>query len=454
LGIRFEALGTTAEIGDACFLLEMDGTAVMLDAGLHPRRRGLGGMPQFSSAAGREVDAILISHCHTDHLGALPAAISSFPRARVLMSAPSAILAPIMLRHSADMMARDAASGSPHPPLYNQDGVDMLSYIFQGLNPGCAFPVDGAIGHGLSVTPYDAGHILGAVGFLVESDNARVFYTGDTCGHDQEILPGAEYPEGPVDLLISECTLGADSKAERRRRGHEARRMARAICEVAAAGGSILIPAFALGRTQEMLALLDRLRTTGRIPDLEIYCAGFGTKLSDLYDRTARSTRRMDEDLRIQNIQVNPLPYGDIARGPHLRDPSLILVSSGMMAQDTLSYRLAEAMLPDPRHGIFFVGYVDPEMPGSRLLGATRHSIVHLCDAAPEIALNCRIERFHFSAHSNRRQLLNSVARLNPGTVLFTHGEPDAAAWMSQAIRHRRPDTTVIMPEQGSEIDL
>ena len=454
MGIRFEALGTTAEIGDASFLLEVDGTVVMLDAGLHPRRPGLGGMPKFGSAAGREVDAILISHCHTDHLGALPPAISSFPRARVLMSAPSAILAPIMLRHSADMMARDAASGSPHPPLYNQDGVDMLSYIFQGLNPGHAFPVDGATGLRLSVTPYDAGHILGAVGFLVESGGSRVFYTGDTCAHDQEILRGAEYPEGPVDLLISECTLGSDAKAERRRRGHEARRLARAICEVAAVGGSILIPAFALGRTQEMLALLDRLRTSGRIPDLDIYWAGFGTKLSDLYDRTAGTTRRVDEGLRLCDIQVNPLPYGDIARGPHLRDPSIILVSSGMMAQDTLSYRLAEAMLPDPRHGIFFVGYVDPEMPGSRLLNAVRHSILHMAEGAPEVAVNCRIERYHFSAHSNRRQLLSAVTRLAPKAVVFTHGEPEAAAWMSQAIRHRLPGTTVILPEQGSEIIL
>ena len=174
MGIGFVALGTTDEIGAACFLLETDGAAVLLDAGLHPRLPGLSGLPEFDRAADREVDAILITHCHADHLGALPAAISAFPRARVLMSTASAALAPVMLRHSADIMAREASAGAPHPPIYTPDSVDLLAYIFQGLDPGRSFFVPGDPYGGVTVTPCDAGHILGAVGFLIETDTTRV----------------------------------------------------------------------------------------------------------------------------------------------------------------------------------------------------------------------------------------------------------------------------------------
>ena len=456
MSVTFLPLGTTDEIGDACYLLEVDGTTLILDAGVHPQKEGVESLPSFQLASDRDPDAILISHCHLDHLGALPVALSHFPHARVLMSRASSNLAPAMLHHTVRVMERLQEEGAAGPPLYTHEDVDAISYVFQGMATDRPFPVDNLDNWGpvLKARFYDAGHILGAAGVWIEGPSGTLFYTGDTSAHAQEILPGAAYPESPVDLLITESTLGADPGAEERKRGEETRRFAQAITAVHHRGGSVLIPAFSLGRTQEMLALLHRLRENGRIPDVDIYTAGFGSVVSRLYDRTAHYTRRRDPGLRLGNLDLLPLPPGDVRKGPHLRHPSIVLVSSGMMAARTMSCRLAEVMLPEKRHGIFFVGYVDPEMPGYRVLTSGQGQRLRLSSDSPEISVQCQIERFYFSAHSSRRNLLHLVDRLNPRMVILVHAERGAKGWMRETIKARHPHMEVEVAEKGMEIEF
>lgn len=174
-------------------------------------------MPNFRAVRDHEVDAILLSHCHLDHLGALPTAHSYFPQASILMSEASATLAPVMLNHTDAVMGRQHREGAPLP-LYGRDDIDLISYLFQGVKPETDFHVFNLKKWetGLSVQFYDAGHILGASGILFESQAGRVFYSGDTSAHDQEILPGAVYPKGRIDVLILETTLGADPTAEKK----------------------------------------------------------------------------------------------------------------------------------------------------------------------------------------------------------------------------------------------
>ena len=454
MSITFTPIGTTNEIGDASFLLKLNGSTVILDTGIHPRKEGIESMPNYHSVREHDVDAIFISHCHLDHLGSLPAALSYFPQASVLMSEASAALAPTMLQHTAGVMKRQHRDENGPVPLYTRDDIDLISYVFQGVRPEHDFPVFNLEkwAHDLTVRFYDAGHILGASGIWLESKDGTVFYSGDTCAHDQEIIPGAVYPDRPVDLLILEATLGADPSAEEITRQNEEKRFATAIYDVIDNQGSVLIPAFSLGRTQEMLAMLHRLREESQIPDVEIYSAGFGEIISKFYDRTLRYTRRKNADLRLQDLDIRPLPPGDVRRGPHLRKPSIILVSSGMMAPQTMSYRLAEVMLSDPRHGIFFVGYTAPDMPGFQVRTAQRGQFLQLGPASPEVQVQCRIERFQFSAHSHRKHLLNVVDKLKPKRVILVHGERGASGWLREMIKQNFPKTDVTIAEQGVSI--
>lgn len=454
MSITFTPIGTTNEIGDASFLLSLNGSTVLLDAGIHPRKEGIDSMPNYQAAREHDVDAIFISHCHLDHLGSLPGALSHFPQASVLMSEASAALAPTMLQHTASVMKRQHRDESGPVPLYTHDDIDLISYVFQGVRPEHDFPVFNLEkwANDLTVRFYDAGHILGASGIWLESKDRTVFYSGDTCAQDQEIIPGAVYPDKPVDLLILEATLGADPSAEETSRQSEEKRFSKAIYDVIDNQGSVLIPAFSLGRTQEMLALLHRLREQGHIPDVEIYSAGFGEVISKFYDRTLRYTRRKNADLRLQDLDIRPLPRGDVRKGPHLQKPSIILVSSGMMAPHTMSYRLAEVMLPDPRHGIFFVGYTAPDMPGFQVRNAQKGHHLQLGPTSPEVQVQCHIDRFQFSAHSHRQHLLKVVDQLRPKHVILVHGEVGAAGWLREMIKRDFPKTDVTIAEQGVSI--
>lgn len=454
MSITFTPIGTTHEIGDASFLLTMNGSTVILDTGIHPRKEGIESTPDFRTVREHDVDAILISHCHLDHLGSLPVALSYFPQASVLMSEASATLAPIMLQHTAGVMKRQHREDNAPVPIYSRDDIDLISYLFQGVRPEHDFPVFNLEkwANDLTVKFYDAGHILGASGILLKSKEGTVFYTGDTCAQDQEIIPGAVYPEQPVDVLILEATLGADPSAEEKTRKNEEQRFAKAIYDVIDNQGSVLIPAFSLGRTQEMLAQLHRLREESQIPDVEIYSAGFGETISKYYDRTLRYTRRCNPNLRLLDLDIRPLPPGDVRKGPHLKSPSIILVSSGMMAEHTMSYRLAEVMLPDPKHGIFFVGYIAPDMPGYQVRTAKQGQMIQLNTLGPELPVKCRIDRFHFSAHSHRQHLLNVVEKLKPKRVILVHGERGAAGWMRETIKQHFPKTDVAIAQQGETL--
>jgi cleavage and polyadenylation specificity factor subunit 3 len=453
LALSVRTLGSELEIGDTSYLVNINGRNVMLDAGVHPRKEGLNSLPDYHTVKSEDIDAILISHCHLDHLGSLPVALSYFPHARVLMSEASSVLAPLMLHHTAKVMHRRVSEGKSKDILFSDSDVDMISYVFQGMDGKRSFPIQSLDGgrSSLQASFFDAGHILGAAGILVEGNGSSVFYTGDTSHHHQEVICGAQYPEEPVDLLIMECTLGADASSERRKRGDEVRRFVRAINSVIAREGTVLVPAFALGRTQELLALLHRLRTERRIPDVEIYTAGFGGAVSDVYDRTAKYTSRLAPELRFKNLDVLSIPPGNLKGSRILREPSIVLVSSGMMAEGTLSNKLAQLMLPDIRHGIFFVGYVDPDMPGYGVLNAEHGAAIQIHPEAPGVTAQCQRERFYFSAHSNRRHLLSIVDRLNPKAVLLTHGAHDSIHWMKQALEHRHPRTTLLLPDKNLE---
>jgi len=455
--ISFTPVGTSRDVGDSAYLIQADGTAVLFDAGVHPRHEGVDSLPNYDSIKDVEVEAILISHCHLDHLGSLPVALRYFPHARVMMTNASATLAPVLLEHTVRVMERIRdEDGIAEYPLYTKTDVEAMSYVFQGFQTDRSFPIYNELAEGgadFQARFYDAGHILGAAGIYLETPSGNIFYTGDTTGHDQEIIPKAEYPEGKVDVLVSECTLGADEMAEHRSRREEKERFATACTAVIERGGSVLIPAFSLGRTQEMLAMAHDMRELGTIPDVEIYTAGFGEVLSQVYDRTASRTNRMAPDLRLRELDIRPLPR-DVTRGPHLKRPSIIVTSSGMMAEHTLSFRMAEKMLPYDHHGIFFVGYIDPAMPGHRVMSARRGLIIRMTDAGRAIPVACRIERFHFSAHSNRQQLMSVVEDLKPRWTLLVHGEMEAAEWFQAEIRRRTLPTEVIIPEEQKEILL
>ena len=141
MSIRYIGLGASGEIGDSAHYLDIEGTSVLLDAGVHPRYEGHESLPNYDRIRDVDLEAILVSHCHLDHLGSLPVALSYFPHARVFMSDAGAALAPVMLEHTVKVMERlRVEAGIDEYPLYTVDDIDAMSYVFQGMRTDRTFP--------------------------------------------------------------------------------------------------------------------------------------------------------------------------------------------------------------------------------------------------------------------------------------------------------------------------
>lgn len=456
--MKFTALGGCGEVGANSYHLELDGTGLLLDAGVHPKKYGHDSLPMIDALRRKEIHAILISHCHIDHLGSLPVILKYFPTPRIFMTSPSFPISMRMLHNTVTVMERlKQEKGVVEYPFYTHQDIDMIAHLFQAMDYNRPFRIpsmDGFRSPDLEGVFLDAGHILGSAGILIRAREKTVFYTGDTCMHDQTVIKGAIYPEEQVDLLIVENTLCSSAEAEKKKRGNEVLRLAAEIRKVIGRGGSVLIPTFALGRTQEILAILEKLRTRKRIPHVPILVSGMGKVFSKIYDRFAPMTRRKDPDMFFKKIETRVLGPKAPFNKSLFKEPKIIVATSGMLNEKTPANTLAQIMAEDPRHGIFFVGYLDEGSRGFQLLAAPQGEKIVFDDALPSRAKNCDVRTFSFSAHSHRGEILRLVKELAPRKVILVHGEKGSIGWTAEMIRQMDPKIDVIVPEAGKEITL
>ena len=467
--MRYLALGSTREIGASCHYLLAGGTGLVLDAGVDPEEDGVASLPDFSlirDRMGRPVDHVLVTHAHHDHLGALPVLVQHFPYIGVHVTRATQMLAEILLPSSARLQRRRLMEGSTTAaPLFDTDAVEALGYLYESHDLGEDFDLTGRkAAASLTGRFYHAGHILGAAGAYLEVEEdgqrRRVFYTSDTHMRPQTILPGGEYPEEPIDVLLLESTMGADEEAEQTTRREQEKLFGEAIARTLARGGTVLVPVFALGRAQEILALLDRYKRRGIIPaETPIYTNGQMRAVADLYDRTRHSTPRLNPEFEVFGVEQQRFPRNDEAGRRALSEPSIHVASSGMLFERTLSNTIAKELVEDPRHGIFFVGFSKEDSPGDRLLKAAEAGkgtevVLDATNGAQPQEVHAEVQRFRFSGHSHRRDLVQLVEKLRPKKVVLVHGETEAKHWMRDTIQHFYPGTEVLLPEQGVEIEL
>ena len=444
--IRYVSVGEISRIGASAHYLGVGPYGFLLDAGLDPQEDGESGLPNYEQIKREPVHAIFITHAHLDHVGSLPVAIQYFPRARIYMTPATADLTEHMLRHHlfvAEKKARE--QHCKFEPLYTETYLESIRYLYQSFDYGVVFPLHGSSEKQLKFTFYDAGHILGSAGVLIEWQGRRVFYTGNTRRSAQFLLRGGKYPR-QVDVLITEATYGADELAEKTSTRTEVARFARLVTERLRFGGIVLIPVFALGRTQEMLTLLQKLRMQDRLPAVPIYLTGFGLQINRIYDRLLHKVYP-----QYQHGTLRSMLFGRLKPGQRIQGPAVLLSTSGMMIPGSPSFGFARQLAAEARNGIFFVGYADPETPGGLFQQG------HLNRLRTMLGLEhiaARIERFYFSAHSNRRELLKMIAAMKPRQVLLTHGEPPALNWMQQAIHREMEGIDVFIPEKGRWYEL
>jgi Cft2 family RNA processing exonuclease len=288
---------------------------------------------------------------------------------------------------------------------------------------------------------------------LVRGRRETLFYTGDVSFHDQTLLRGARFDEIQADVLLIETTRGNRATPAGFTREAEADRLAEAIRGALRRKGSVLIPAFALGRTQEILGLLALLMHSGRIRRQAVYIGGLGRVFTEIYDLEAHRTHRQHSDLMLRealNLVVldrNQLEHMRLTGG------RLFVLTSGMMAENTAAHDLALRLMGDERHAIFFVGYADPDTPGGHLKSSRPGERFAFSRQADAVVRQCELREFDLTAHANREEMLDFVGRVAPRTVVLGHGEPSAQDWFETAIRERFPKMKILRPGPGESAE-
>ncbi len=458
--MRIINLNPDTEIGASAWFLEIDGHRLLMDAGTHPKREGHAGLPLYNYIAKEDVDAIAVSHCHHDHVGSLPIAFRHFPRAHVMLTELSYLIVERVLHNSVNVMKRQRDEmGIKEYPLYTHEELDDIFTHFQGykFNREVEWAAHHKTRAGLpspTLEFYDAGHALGSAGIMVRGQKQTVFYTGDVCFRDQTILKGARFEDVQADVLIMETTRGNRATPPDFTRDAEIERLTKALHEVLARKGCVLIPTFALGRTQEILALLALLMRSGKLKKQPIYIGGLGRVFTELYDIEAHRAHRSHQSLRLtEALNLIVLEKGQ-AEKMKLSGGRIFVVTAGMMSEHTAAHDLATRMIGDERQAIFFVGYADPETPGGRLKASKPGETFVFSGSGGEVTNRCQIEDFDLTAHANREELLDFVGQVNPRVVLLGHGDKDSREWFEEQIRSRHPKIKVIQPEPGKTVEV
>ena len=457
--MRIVNLNPDSAIGASAWFVDLEGHRLLMDAGTHPKREGRDSLPLYGLIRDEDMDAIAISHCHHDHVGSLPIAVRYFPQAHVLMSELSYFLVERVLHNSVNVMKRQRDELAIREyPLFSHDEVDDIAHLFQGFKYNRQ--IDWASFHKtragfLSPTLelYDAGHALGSAGMLVRGQKETLFYTGDVCFHDQTILRKARFEDVRADVLIMETTRGNRDLPPGFNRENEIDRLSQAITRVLERNGSVLIPTFALGRTQEILALLALLMGEGKLKPQPIYIGGLGRVFTEIYDLEAHRTHRQYPNLQLHEaLNLVVLEQGQAEK---MRlNGRLFVITAGMMSEHTAAHDLAVRMIGDETQAIFFVGYTDPDTPGGRLKGSRPGDTFLFSTSGGEVTRRCEVEDFDLTAHANRNELLDFVGQVEPRAVLLGHGEDDSRQWFEEQIRARHPRIQVFQPKPGETLQV
>jgi metallo-beta-lactamase family protein len=432
-------LGAAGTVTGSKFLLESDDHLVLVDCGLFQghrdlRRRNWAAFPVPPA----QIEAVVLTHAHLDHCGYLPALYRKGFRGRVLCTEGTRALAEIVLRDSAHLQEEDArwagrqgtSKHRPPRPLYTSGDVEGLLPLFEPVPFGTQVDVAGPFG--LRLEP--AGHILGSSIVHVWDGEVSVAFSGDL-GRGHHPLLGPPAPIGAADAVIVESTYGDRAHPEADPAG-----LADRIRPVLERGGNVLIPAFAIDRTEILLVHLGALMASGALPTvpvlidspmalraLTVYRHMLRSGAEDLRPDAERSGRLYPPTLQELTTPAESM----LATRP--RTPSIVISASGMASGGRVVHHLV-AMLPERRNLVLMVGFQAPGTRGADLLAGAQ-AVKCFGEYIP---VRAEIDRVDWlSVHADADDVLNwlRTATTPPRACYVVHGEEAASAALATRIR-------------------
>ncbi len=456
--------GAARTVTGSQHLVEVNGHRLLLDCGLYQGKRKEAfernrNLP-FPAEA---IDVLILSHAHIDHSGNIPTLVKRGFRNDILCTAATRDLCATMLLDSGHIQERDVEyvnrkrqrqGKNLFEPLYTQeDAVAAMDYFV-----GIGYNRPRQILPGVYLTLVDAGHMLGSATVILDIEDheagreVRLVFSGDIGRKGIPIIRDPVMITGGADILIMESTYGdclhepypaADAELER------------IVNETYKRGGTVVIPAFAVGRTQQLVYSLHKLMLQQDIPPLPIYVdSPLATNVTDVF---RLHPEVYDADIRQflqQNEHQNPFGFASLTytrsveeskQLNFLREPAIIISASGMAEHGRILHHLRHRV-SDPRHTVLIVGWQAPDTLGRRLV--EREPVVRIF--GEEYPLRAHVEVLDgFSGHADRQELLDWAAAMQkkPRRTFLVHGEEGAASALADGLRSEVGFPQVDIPE-------
>lgn len=433
---KLSFFGAAQEVTGSCFLLESENTKVLIDCGMFQGSR-------FNEKRTRElfpfdpasIDALFVTHAHIDHTGRIPKLAKEGFKGKIYSTPATKELAELMLKDSTGVLEKEAKR-EKEEILYTENDVDKAMSLWEEKEKHQKISVGD-----FSATFYDAGHILGSAMVAVDFGDERIVFTGDVGNSESVLEKTTEMIQRPT-YLVMESTYG-DRNHEN---GQRVLKLERVIEQTVKHKGVLMIPAFALERTQELLSAIAKMMEENQIPLLPIYLdSPLSIKATAIYEKYLGIKFFEFPNMHFSLTTEESKKINDVP------PPKIILAGSGMSTGGRILHH-ERRYLPDERNTLLLVSYQAPGSLGRRIEdGAGSVKIL-----GEEVPVRCHIESISgYSAHADQETLFEFV-RAHSDTlkkVFLVHGEPKASLTLVQRLRDYLGVDT-IAPKYGDSVEI
>lgn len=449
--MEIDFLGGALEVGGSSILLNIDNKNILMDAGIR-QSSAKDNIPNFRAIQDYGgVDAIVISHAHLDHIGCLPIISKEYPEARIYMNNMTKDLLKVLLYDSLKIMNnRDGEI-----PLYAEiDVKNTLDRVFT-IN----YEVRFSIFEDMYLTFYNAGHIAGASCVYIQSKEGALFYSGDFSVFSQKTVEGAKIPKLRPDVAIVESTYGDRLHSNRE---IEEKLLVNTVNECIEKQGKMIIPAFALGRAQEVILILKNAMNKGSMKKVKIYVDGMVRdinrtyKNNPLYLRNSLGKKILKGNSPFYDDNIIEVKNTDNREEILSKNEPLIIISSSGMLTGGPSAFYAEKIASMENGYIVITGYQDEESPGRKildLLEENEDSERYLNINNLNIPVKCTIKKVGLSAHADKNEIKGLIQRISARNICLVHGNEEVIKQLGKEISDEFIGR-VFTPECGEKITI